>query len=636
MAFRNPELLFALFLLLIPLLVHLFRLRKFQREDFTNVKFLKKITRETRKSSRLKKFLVLFTRMLALACLILAFSQPYLPARQAQETSEKIIYLDNSFSMQAPGERGELLKGAIQELLENLPAEESFSLITNSDEFKDLPGDELREKLQSVEYSPDNLKFESLLLKIRDAGSAKIQLLLISDFQESFAFSETDSITNLELQGIALNPANTINFSIDSARSGRNTSGEIELKVWLSANNEQSVNLPVAVYNANELLARSTARFEAEKNAELLFNLGTSEITEGRIEIEDEHLQYDNSLYFSLNSQNPVKAIAIGENNSFLERIYTAPEFSLETFSSGAIDFNRLSAANLIILNELPSLSSALQSNLRNARENGATIILIPAQNGNVGDYRGILGASANLNFGNWQDTELLLTQINFEHPILKDVFETRIENFDYPRVKGSFKLNGGKPILNFQDNSAFLASGNRIFSFSTAINRENSNFKDSPLIVPVFYNMGMSALGQSRLYYEVKAYNEIEIPVEVFGDEVLNLENEKSGTFIPLQRKFSDRVLITTDDLPETAGNFKVSRKDESLIYLSFNYNRAESRLSYNTPGNSDMLKSYEGIKEYFNELKASTQIKSLWLWFVIFALFFVILEMLLLKYLK
>ncbi|MGY5846727.1 BatA domain-containing protein [Salegentibacter sp. HM20] len=636
MAFRNPELLFALFLLLIPLLVHLFRLRKFQREDFTNVKFLKKITRETRKSSRLKKFLVLFTRMLALACLILAFSQPYLPARQAQETSEKIIYLDNSFSMQAPGERGELLKGAIQELLENLPAEESFSLLTNSDEFKDLPGDELREKLQSVEYSPDNLNFESLLLKIHDAGSEKKQLLLISDFQESFAFSESDSITNLELQSIALNPVNTTNFSIDSASSGRNTSGEIELKVWLSTNNEQAVNLPVAVYNANELLARSTARFEAEKNAELLFNLGTSEITEGRIEIEDEHLQYDNSLYFSLNSKNPVKAIAIGENNSFLERIYTAPEFSLETFSPEAIDFNRLSAANLIILNELSSLSSALQNNLRNARENGATIILIPAQNGNVGDYRGILGASENLNFGNWQESELLLTQINFEHSILKDVFETRIENFDYPRVKGSFRLNGGRPILNFQDNSAFLASGNRIFSFSTAINRENSNFKDSPLIVPVFYNMGMSALGQSRLYYEVKAYNEIEIPVELFGDEVLNLENEKSGTFIPLQRKFSDRVLITTDDLPETAGNFKVSRKDESLMYLSFNYHRAESRLSYNSPENSDILKSNEGIKEYFNELKASTQIKSFWLWFVIFALFFVILEMLLLKYLK
>ena len=290
----------------------------------------------------------------------------------------------------------------------------------------------------------------------------------------------------------------------------------------------------------------------------------------------------------------------------------------------------------MIILNEIASLNSALQSNLRNARENGATIILIPAKKGNVGDYRGIMGASANLNFGTWQDTELLLTQINFEHPILKDVFETRIENFDYPRVKGSFRLNGGRPILNFQDNSAFLASGNRIFSFSTAISRENSNFKDSPLIVPVFYNMGMSALGQSQLYYEVKAYNEIEIPVELFGDEVLNLENEKSGNFIPLQRKFSDRVLITTDDLPETAGNFNVFRKDESIMYLSFNYNRAESRLSYNSPENSDILKSYDGIKEYFNELKASTQIKSLWLWFVIFALFFVILEMLLLKYLK
>ncbi|MCJ7759389.1 MAG: BatA domain-containing protein, partial [Gillisia sp.] len=56
MQFNQPEVLYALFLLIIPVIIHLFQLRKFERENFTNVKFLKKLSQQTRKSSRLKKW----------------------------------------------------------------------------------------------------------------------------------------------------------------------------------------------------------------------------------------------------------------------------------------------------------------------------------------------------------------------------------------------------------------------------------------------------------------------------------------------------------------------------------------------------------------------------------------------------
>ena len=52
MQFKHPELLYALLLLVIPIIVHLFQLRRFQKEAFTNVKFLKEIILQTRKSSQ--------------------------------------------------------------------------------------------------------------------------------------------------------------------------------------------------------------------------------------------------------------------------------------------------------------------------------------------------------------------------------------------------------------------------------------------------------------------------------------------------------------------------------------------------------------------------------------------------------
>ena len=117
MQFKHPELLYALFLLLIPILIHLFQLRRFQKVAFTNVAFLKKVTIQTRKSSQLKKWLTLLMRLLALACVIFAFAQPFTASKTALNSEkETVLYIDNSFSMQAKGPNGPLLQRAQQQL----------------------------------------------------------------------------------------------------------------------------------------------------------------------------------------------------------------------------------------------------------------------------------------------------------------------------------------------------------------------------------------------------------------------------------------------------------------------------------------------------------------------------------------
>ena len=92
MQFKNPEILFFLFLLLIPLLIHLFHLQKFKKEAFTNVQFLKEIELETRKSAKLKKLLILLTRLLAFAALIFAFAQPFINKNKSLQKREGIYY----------------------------------------------------------------------------------------------------------------------------------------------------------------------------------------------------------------------------------------------------------------------------------------------------------------------------------------------------------------------------------------------------------------------------------------------------------------------------------------------------------------------------------------------------------------
>ena len=113
--FNHPNILYALLALVIPIIVHLFQLRKFEKVPFTNVAFLQQIILQTRKSSKLKKWLTLITRLLTLAAIIIAFAEPYFGSNKKNKLveNELVIYLDNSFSMQAKGSSRELLNKAI-------------------------------------------------------------------------------------------------------------------------------------------------------------------------------------------------------------------------------------------------------------------------------------------------------------------------------------------------------------------------------------------------------------------------------------------------------------------------------------------------------------------------------------------
>ena len=74
MQFLYPAFLFALAALAIPILIHLFYFRRFKRVYFTNVRFLKEVKEETSARSKLRNLLILATRLLAVAFLVLAFA----------------------------------------------------------------------------------------------------------------------------------------------------------------------------------------------------------------------------------------------------------------------------------------------------------------------------------------------------------------------------------------------------------------------------------------------------------------------------------------------------------------------------------------------------------------------------------
>ena len=99
MRYQNPQLLYALFAIIVPIVLHFINLRKHKIVNFSSIRFLKQIKEEKRKQSKLRDLLILLSRILAITFLVIAFSKPYIPDKNKEIISKNIcIYIDNSFS----------------------------------------------------------------------------------------------------------------------------------------------------------------------------------------------------------------------------------------------------------------------------------------------------------------------------------------------------------------------------------------------------------------------------------------------------------------------------------------------------------------------------------------------------------
>ncbi len=641
MQFKHPELLYALFLLLIPIIVHLFQLRKFKKVAFTNVAFLKEATLKTRKSSQIKKWLVLCTRLLLLTSIIFAFAQPFTSKIDAINIKKEIIiYLDNSFSMQAKGNKGELLKRAVQDIINNVPENENISLFTNDAVYKNTTIKAIKNDLLQLDYTANTLTIEAALLKsntlLENKTNSLNNIVFVSDFQNNTSdlTIKKDSLVNLHF--VKLQPVNSNNISIDSTYISNISPTNIELTVQLKKNGEKIESVPVSLFNNDNLIAKTSV--ELNDKASTIFTLPTNNSIKGKIVIDDINLRFDNSLYFSISSESKINVLSINENDdSFLKRIYNAVEFNYTSTSTNQLNYNLIDNQHIIILNELSSIPNALISTIKAFTNQGGSLIIIPSTGITKSSYDALL-LNYNTSFNNLIEIKKQITNINYSHPLYsKDVFEKQVSNFQYPKVNSFYNVSssGASAVLSYEDDKAFLYQNKNTFIFSTALNSDNSNFKNSPLIVPTFYNIAKSSFKIPQLYYIIGEENRFDVDTQLQQDDILSLVNNDIN-IIPKQQYFNNKVIINTSENPLLSGTYSIKNRTIDIANVSYNYNRNESRLVYNNLSNLKDISVSDSVTKIFDTIKSDSKINALWKWFVIFALALLIIEMLILKYFK
>jgi hypothetical protein len=434
------------------------------------------------------------------------------------------------------------------------------------------------------------------------------------------------------------------NISIDSVYINQTLDNFYEISVKLTTYGDNLKEIPIGLYNKEKLVAKTLVKLES-KNKTMNFTIPKEDFN-GYFSISDNGLDYDNQLYFSISKPKKKNLISIGktEKSNFLSRIYTSDEFEYKNFPIENLDYNNLEKQDAIVLNELKEIPHALQTTLKSFVEKGGNLVVIPATESSLTNLNSFLSNIANMEFGAVSTSEKMITKIHFNHPLFQPVFEKKITNFQYPNTKSAFTISSATPaILSYQDQSSFLTAKSNgistVYVFAAALNKTNSNFQNSPLIVPTFYNMAQNDQKTGVVAMKIGENNPFIVDVELAKDEILEVKNTSKATgekFIPVQQILNNKVKMTFNDFSKEAGNYGVFNQNKLIKNISFNYSRTEGNIDNS---NIDALSNYkivESIESVFDTLKFDRQDTSIWKWFVFLTLLFLVLEILIQKFVK
>lgn len=676
MKFVYPEFLYALFAIAIPIVIHLFNFRKFKKVYFSNVQFLKEVTQETQSKSKLKHLLILLSRILAICFLVFAFAQPFFPAKnQISTPKNKIVgvYIDNSFSMESTGELGALLDEAklkAAEVVQEYNASDRFLLITNEfapGENRLLSKEQIVEKIEQTQIVPHTRNLSAIYNRavenIATEGASNKHFYYFSDFQKSVSdFNLIDQDTTVSWFLIPLSANIDGNLFVDTCwfeSPSHLYQQQEELKaIIINQSDKDLENIPVKLFINNQLITPTTISVKANDETTVSFSFSNKQkgTQQGKIEIQDYPVITDDIFYFSYEIAEKIDVLEIKEQQN--ESVAIAALFrsdSLFRFQSYAVeqlDYSQLKTTNLIVLNELSSINTGLIQTLQNFIENGGNIMVFPPLNLERESYT-LLANTLGINPFTTLDTNALkVRDINYDHPIFKNVFEQQPDNkIDLPKVNQHHQLaefntpfksniltlNNGHPFLvNYQ-----VGQG-QVYLCTSGLSKKMSGFANHAIFVPVMYNAAIYSQTNYPNFFTIGNNNTLNINTKV-GENVFYIKNENIE-IIPKIRGTQNHVAVFIGNEITTAGHYSLSGSDIN-IGLAFNYNRNESDLTcYAIEELNNLLTEQEitaqvvdaeniSFKSAINELQTG---ENYWRICLILALIFLAVEIALIRLMK
>ncbi len=696
MQFLFPTFLWGLLALSVPLIIHLFNFRRTKRVFFTNVAFLKAVETQTSAFRRIKQWLILASRILFLAFLVLAFAQPFLPAKNGSKNNSSglgvnSLYLDNSLSMQNTTENKRYLDLAItkiDELLTLFRQSPNIQLVTNDFSGEDQTvtnGVKVKDRLTSVGFSSNPRTLESVYkrqnsLAQKHNSSANNQLFWFSDFQKSTAGDlkkiKTDSLNKLFLipvQGKKNQNVFTDSVWLASPFIREMQNNILNVKVFNSGS-EEVEKLPIKLFIDNAQASTASVDIAPNGSATATFNFTVKDkgFHRGKVSFDDQPITFDNDYYFVLNASPTIQVLHLYQERSaadYVGKVFDNDSlFSYRAYSATNVDVGQFKNANLIVLEGVEQISGSFRASLEEFVRNGGNLLVFPSARPDVTSYGQFLGGFGiqGINLNNQPvlpQSQQAIAEPNRQNPFYIDVFERTTSQgvVNTPFMQPAWTWSGvGEKILTFKNLQNFItstqASQGRIYVCASPLDKPYGNFAEHAFFVPTMFKIASMSTKQERAAYN---FSEGSVTFELANskkDATYKLKNVTTPNnkieIIPIQRIIGNQLTL---ELPKStqlidnqtleSGYYELQLDGKAEKLLAFNHDNEESKMDFYTP--DELRTFFAGQKNVtiFDNLLDGDFVKTfqesnigtpLWKYCIMLALAFLLIEILLIRFMK
>ncbi len=459
------------------------------------MKFIRKVSTETKSKTRLKHFLILGARIFSFLFLIAAFvlSLVNLKSNELSKIdSMGLFYLDNSNSSIGNSINDE--RAFIEELVSSKKANSGFFLTNNFSSFSNNERTKT-EILQRVEDLTVSYTSRSVP-EVIDRVEKQSDTYLISDFQDSsvdqLEMLKNDSTNNYYL--IYKEYAQLKNAFIDSVWIERDLEDYSNLllncRIGHTENFIEGSIVVKLVDEAGNQISSVVVNLSSELEVEFSLpqNFSTSLF---QIQINGDEIEYDNQFYITLNkNRTPSILILSQSSNRYLESIFGNNSLFDLTISNGEIDYERLKSVDLVVLNDYYEIPAGLI----NQNSNDATFFLIPSDSIDLSNYRSETGFSLERS----NSSGSFEIQLSKGNDLMKGVYKKIDEGTSFPRASRKYQVTGAhESILLLRNGGTFLAKaiGSSLYILTSPLSDEYTDFPNHSIFLPIMYRIADESL---------------------------------------------------------------------------------------------------------------------------------------------
>ena len=473
MSFLQPAYLFGLLALAIPVIIHLINFRKPKAVNFSTLAFFQEIQRSTIRRIKIKEWLLLAVRLLALLLIALALARPFLPSFEGSTASSNEprvigILVDNSPSMRQIDEEGpyfEQAKSLARHIIEQANSKDRFIIQKSAGEelgagtmekpralevinqlTSENKGDYTMERLQLLNQSLEaSVQRNKTIYWITDAQRSQLKQLE----RQTGGNEESDKLFSTPVQFVKVGKSLRKNVAVTDLRLKEQILSQdkpLTLEAEVTNFGEAQVSNQYLSLNHNgELSGQYQLQLKAGESSLYSFEITpeNSGDSMGKLLIEGDDMAFDNSFHYVIRVPEKRRVLVVenatkdspGEFGSYLRPALeaarqTSAQITFETVPSTKIQETDLAQYDAAILNGLPELPSYLREEMQRWVQEGHGIVFIPSEQGSINDYNRFFES---FNGGNIQGVRgefgsfnavTQLGPIEISHPVIEDLFQ--------------------------------------------------------------------------------------------------------------------------------------------------------------------------------------------------------------------